>query len=122
MAQPAKVENENDTMSVNKDTGSDIRHLDNRLTTDIREVRGDIRHLDERLTTNINEIRLDVKRVSEKLDTKLETGLKDVRGEIKQLDTKFDAKMGKNLTWTISVLVVGFAALGILIGLDSFIR
>ena len=112
MTQPIKVKREDNTTDAGKDISSDIRHLDNRLTGDIREVRSDIKKLDKKFDNKFETLRGDVKVLDEKFDNKFET----LRGEIRYLDDK----IGKNLTWAVSILAVGIAILGLLIKVPSF--
>ena len=88
MAQPVEIEPSDDTAADNGDIKADIRHLDNRLTGDIRGLRSDIK-----------EVRTDVKRLSDKMDA----GCKEL-GD----------KMDKKFTSLFQLIMVGFTCLGFL--------
>ena len=116
MAQPVKVRDEDSTMDAGKDISSDIKRLDDRLTSDIREVRVDIKKLDEKFDGRTDALREDIKDLDKNLRGEIKDLDKNLRGEIRYLDVK----IGKNLTWAVSILVVGIAILGLLIKVPSF--
>ena len=60
MAQPAKIEPDDNTKTSSGNIGADVKHLDNRLTGDIRDLMSDIK-----------EVRTDVKHLSDKMDKKV---------------------------------------------------
>ena len=43
MAQPANIETEDNIATGNGNIGADVKHLDNRLSVDIRDLRSDIK-------------------------------------------------------------------------------
>ena len=99
MAQPVEIEPSDDTAADNGDIKADIRHLDNRLTGDIRGLRSDIK-----------EVRTDVKRLSDKMDA----GYKELGDKMDAGCKELGDKMDKKFTSLFQLIMVGFTCLGFL--------